>query len=211
LIKCRAVSRPFGVSFPNAFYLAASQDRPACRISELLALEIGKHINTDCTVLTIKQQRGLKGTIEPPKTKSGFREIDLCDSLAKMLTGYIGDRTSGFLFQTANGTMLSHQNLWEDGFQTAAKELNLDVRFHAFRRFRESVLQASECRELLIRFRMGHNDSDMGSRYGEQLTRDKAYRQEWANKVGLGFDMAAMNPSLLAIRAIRNIKVRNAA
>jgi integrase len=82
------------------------------RISELLALEIGKHISAECTVISIRQQRGKWGGIESaPKTEAGFRDIDLCPRLAKMLRNYIGDRKSGFLFETETGKMLGPANL----------------------------------------------------------------------------------------------------
>ena len=68
-----------------------------------------------------------------------------------MLRSYIGDRKSGFLFETETCKMLSPANLWRDGFATIVREMGrVGVRYHAFRRFREAVLQASECRELLI-------------------------------------------------------------
>ena len=55
------------------------------RISELLALEIGKHIFADCSIISIRQQRGKWGGIEStPKTDAGFRDIHLCPHLAKM-------------------------------------------------------------------------------------------------------------------------------
>ena len=65
------------------------------------------------------------------------------------------------------------------------------VRFHAFRRFRESVLQRSEARDLLIHFWMGHADREMSSRYGKQLIEDVPFRQQWAEKAGLGFTLPA--------------------
>jgi hypothetical protein len=61
------------------------------------------------------------------------------------------------------------------------------VRFHAFRPFRQAVLERSEVRQLLIDFWLGHDNSDMASRYAKQLTEDTEFRQEWAEKVGLGF------------------------
>ena len=68
------------------------------------------------------------------------------------------------------------------------------VRFHAFRRFREAVLQASECRELLIDYWMGHSNTEMGSRYAKQLLEGRKFRAEWAEKVGL----ASRIPNLLS-------------
>jgi integrase len=172
------------------------------RISELLSLDVRKHISADCKVITIKCQRGQKGTIEVPKTDAGYRTIDLCEPLANMLGKFIGDRKDGFLFQTGNGTMLSPENLWKHGFRTVVRGMGLDIRFHAFRRYRESVLQASEPRDMLLHFWMGHGDESLSTRYGEQLVRDRAFRQEQTNKVGLGFDIPIS--VLIGIRGIRN-------
>ena len=63
------------------------------------------------------------------------------------------------------------------------------VRFTAFRRFRESVLLRSECRQVLIDYWMGHENPDMSARYGRQLVEDVKYRKQWAEKVGLGFEL----------------------
>ena len=179
------------------------------RISELLALEIGKHISADCTIISIRQQRGKWGGIEStPKTEAGFRDIDLCPQLAKMLRSYIGDRKSGFLFETEGGKMLSPENLWRDGFATIVRDMGREgVRFHAFRRFREAVLLASECRELLIDYWMGHSNTEMGSRYAKQLVENRKFRAEWAEKVGLGFEIPKAiisEPGLIALRALQN-------
>jgi integrase len=173
------------------------------RISELLALEIGKHISADCTVISIVQQRGKKGTPEPPKTKAGVRRVYLAPPLASLLKSYIGNRKAGYLVETETGKMLSPGNLWRDGFRTVVKEMGLDIRFHSFRRFRESVLQASECRQLVIDFWMGHENADMSSRYSKQLLSNKVFLAKWAEKVGIGFEIPS-EPGLIAIRAIRN-------
>lgn len=179
------------------------------RISELLALEIGKHISADCSIISIRQQRGKWGGIEStPKTDAGFRDIDLCHHLAKMLRSYIGDRESGFLFETEGGKMLSKENLWRDGFATIVRKMGREgVRFHAFRRFREAVLLSSECRELLIDYWMGHSNTEMGSRYGKQLVKNRKFLAGWAEKVGLGFEIPMTDisePGLIALRALQN-------
>jgi integrase len=174
------------------------------RISELLALEIGKHISADCSVIKIVQQRGNRGTLEPPKTKAAFRSLYLPAPLAEMLKDYIDSRKAGFLFETANGRMVTAGDLWRDGFRTVVKEMGLEIRFHSFRRFRESVLQASECRQLVIDYWMGHENADMSSRHGKQLLSNKTFLAEWAEKVGLGFEIPPPETGLSAIRAIRN-------
>jgi hypothetical protein len=61
--------------------------------------------------------------------------------------------------------------------------------FHCFRRFRESVLQKSEARALLVDYWMGHENREMGTRYAKQLVEDVARRKQWAKKVGLGFKL----------------------
>ncbi len=179
------------------------------RISELLALRIEKHISDDRTTLYIRQQRRKKGgTKQKLKTEATYRDIDLCSSLAKMLSDYIGDRQEGFLFQTENGTMLSPENLFRDGFESVFKKMGRTrVRFHAFRRFREAVLLASEARQMLVDYWMGHENNEMSTRYGEQLLKNVAFRKQWAEKIGLGFELPkdiASEPGLIAIRAIRN-------
>jgi hypothetical protein len=69
------------------------------------------------------------------------------------------------------------------------------VRFHAFRRFRQAVLEKSEVRQLLIDFWLGHDNPDMSSRYAKQLTEDVEFRQEWVEKVGLGFELPELSES----------------
>ena len=81
----------------------------------------------------------------------------------------------------------------------------LNVRFHAFRRFRQAVLEKSEVRQLLIDYWLGHDNPDMSSRYGKQLTEDVEFRQEWAERV----DSASFYPTfrsrqtLIALRALQ--------
>jgi hypothetical protein len=77
--------------------------------------------------------------------------------------------------------MLSPETLFRDGFKTVLKEMGrTGVRFHAFRRFRESVLLASDARQILIDYWMGHENPDMSTRYGKQLVGGVKYRKLWA-------------------------------
>src|ERR1700680_3416017 len=154
------------------------------RISEALGLEVGKHLSKDCSIITVNQQRGKKGQTEAyPKTDAGVREVDVDPSLAKMLRDFLGDRKQGFLFESENGTMLNPQNIYRDSFSDILKEIGRsNVRFHAFRRFRESILLRSECRNILMNFWHGHADSEMSARYGKQLLEDVEFRQEWQRR-----------------------------
>jgi integrase len=177
------------------------------RISELLALRIEKHISDDRQTLYIRQQRKKDGSgvTDVLKTPAACRDTDLHSSLAKMLDDFIGERKSGFLIQTENGTMLSPENFFRDGLESVLKKMGrTGVRFHAFRRFREATLQKSEARQLLIDYWMGHENDEMSTRYGKQLLEDVKYRKEWAEKVGLGFDLPTSNPGLFGLRGLQN-------
>ena len=190
------------------------------RISELLALRIEKHISEDRSTMFIRQQRTKKGNIETfkLKTDAAYRDIDLHHELAKMLDEFIGDRKEGFLFQTRSGKMLSPESFYRDGLKSIFKRMGrTHVRFNAFRRFRESVLLRSECRQILIDYWMGHENSEMSSRYGKQLVEDVKYRKEWAEKVGLGFELpqvsqpeSNLNCATCATDSVEHVCVANA-
>jgi integrase len=155
-------------------------------------LRIEKHISDDRKTIFIRQQRSHRGNIVKfkLKTDAAYRDIDLYSALTKMLDDYIGDRKEGFLFQTRSGKMLSPESFYRDGLKTIFTRMGRTrVRFNTFRRFRESVLLRSECRQVLIDYWMGHENPDMSARYGRQLLDDVKYRKEWAEKVGLGFEL----------------------
>jgi hypothetical protein len=49
----------------------------------------------------------------------------------------------------------------------------------------------------------------MGSRYAKQLVENRKFRAEWAEKVGLGFEIpkaGISEPGLIALRALQNQK-----
>ena len=50
---------------------------------------------------------------------------------------------------------------------------------------------------------MGHENNDMSTRYGKQLLEDVEYRKEWAERVGLGFDLPTQD-GLIGICRIQN-------
>lgn len=95
-----------------------------------------------------------------------------------MLSDFTGDREEGFLFETRTGNMLSPESFYRNGLKTIFRRMgSTGVRFNAFRRFRESVLLKSECRQILIDYWMGHENPDMSTRYGKQVVEDIAYRK----------------------------------
>ncbi len=178
------------------------------RPSEAVALEIDKHINSDCSILYVRQQREKHANVIKPylKNEAGKRDVDIHPDAAAILRNYIGTRRNGFLYQTANGTTFDPNNIHRDSLRPILKEMGRDeagTRFYIFRRFREAVLQRSEARQLLIDYWMAHSNASMGDRYGKQLTEDVEYRQEHVKKVGLGFELP---PTLLGLRGLQTVE-----
>ena len=128
------------------------------------------------------------GQEQEPKTQAAVRDVDIPRELASLLAEFIGNRRDRFLFCTASGEPLSPRNILRDSLHpTLLKLKQPKAGFHCLRRFRESVLQKSEARALLVDYWMGHENREMGTRYAKQLVEDVAWRKQWARKVGLGF------------------------
>jgi integrase len=164
------------------------------RVSEAIAIEIDKHIEPDCSIVRVRQQREKRANRvkEHLKTESGCRDVDVHPDAALILRNFIGDRKCGFLFQSANGTMLDPRSIGRNNRDLILKQMGRDqagTQFNVFRRFREAVLQRSEARQILIDYWMGHSNRSMGDRYGKQLVEDVGYRQDQVKRAGLGFEL----------------------
>ena len=129
----------------------------------------------------------------PPKYAffRSVREIDLPTSLAAFLKANIGDRTSGFLFQSESGRPLTQRNVLRDGLGKIGRELKFErgKGFHAFRRFRTAHLRKNRVPWDLQKLWLGHANRDVTDRYAEQLKEDVEWRKEVAEKIGLGFSL----------------------
>jgi integrase len=113
------------------------------RVGEALGLEVGKHISNDCRTLHVRQSVWESET-QKPKTASAVRDVDLCPALATMLTSFIGDRTSGFLFQNEVGKPLAQSNALRRNLHPILSALGVPkAGFHSFRRFRATHLSKS--------------------------------------------------------------------
>jgi len=159
------------------------------RAGEALGLEVGKHISPDYRTLYI-QQKAKRGEIQPYlKTKSGERQVDLCCSLAKMLRDFVGKRTEGLLFRSSTGAQLLQSNTLRDSLHPVLEGLkHAKGGFNIFRRFRITHLQKTECPEVLRHFWFGHAPKHVSERY-TKLREEPDFRLEWAEKVGLGFEL----------------------
>jgi hypothetical protein len=159
------------------------------RAGEALGLEIGKHISEDCRTLYVRQ-KAKRGEIQPYlKTQNGEREVDLCTQLAAMLKEHVGERTSGLLFRTSTGGQLLQANTLQDSLHPILKKLeHVKGGFNIFRRFRITELKKSDCPDALQHFWSGHAPTHVSERY-TKLFQDRDYRLEWAEKIGMGFDL----------------------
>ncbi len=168
------------------------------RIGEALAIRLGplseeySTISEDCSTIYIRQAVW-RGKEQDPKTDAAVRDVDVPKELAALLSEFVGDRREGFLFCSTSGKPLSSRNVLRDNLHPALLALKQPrAGFHCFRRFRESVLQMSDARNLLIDYWMGHENRDMGTRYAKQLIENIEWRKEWAEKVGLGFKLPSL-------------------
>jgi len=117
------------------------------RVSEAVAVEIGKHIETDCSIVYVRQQREkskncVKAHLE---TESGCRDVDIHPDAAAVLRNFIGDRKDGFLFQTADGRMFDPRSIARANLEPIFEEMGrgeAGTMFNVFR-FREAVLRNS--------------------------------------------------------------------
>jgi hypothetical protein len=81
------------------------------------------------------------------------------EKLAVYVKDFVGNRRSGFLFESGLGKPLSQRNVLRDGLGKIRRDLNLEQDekgFHAFRRFRTAHLRKNRVSWDLEKFWLGH-------------------------------------------------------
>jgi len=157
------------------------------RIGEALAIKLDEYsedhttISSDCKTIHVRKSIW-NGKEQKPKTENAIRSVDVPATLATFLKWFVGDRSSGFLFQTDTGLPLGQSNILRDSLHNFGVE-----GFHCFRRFRTSHFRENRIPWDLEKFWIGHASKDITDKYAEQLKDDMEYRREWAERVGLGF------------------------
>ena len=150
----------------------------------------------DCRVLHVRRSIW-RGQEQEPKTANALRLVDVPEVFAKELRNFVGG-VSGYLFATAQGKPLQRRNVLR--VLHSVKR----VGFHAFRRFRLTWLRKNAVPKDLERFWMGHAAEDVGDLYSK-LKEDVAFRQQWAERIGLGFELVHIGPQTVV--AMKSEKV----
>ena len=163
------------------------------RIGEALGLKLVKHLSADFSTIRIRQSVW-RSHEQTPKTDNAVREVDVPACLASFLKASVGDRTSGFLFESESGRALLQRNVLRDGLGKIRRDMQLErgKAFHALRRFRTSHLRKNRVPWDLQKLWLGHANRDVSDRYAEQLREDVEWRKQEAERVGLGFELPSI-------------------
>jgi integrase len=117
-----------------------------------------------------------------PKSKAGYREVDVDAGTMAIVKEYLGDRKSGRVFESRNGTPLVNGNVNRFVLKPLCKKIGIPVgTTHAFRHGRVSVLQQGGVSGDLIKRWVGHSSLKTTSKYSH-FTRE--FRKEIAAKLG---------------------------
>jgi integrase len=151
------------------------------RIGEALGLKT-EDLEENCRALRIRRSVW-RCQEQLPKTANAVRVVDIPEQLAKVLADYIVGK-SGLLFATRDGKPLSQRNVIRSFYAAGAT-----CGFHAFRRFRAETLRRERVPEDLVRFWLGHASASVTDTYANGLCEGLAWRQAWAERAGLGFNL----------------------
>jgi integrase/recombinase XerD len=125
------------------------------RISEAIGLHV-EDVDLKAGKVIIRRS-DWKGQEVTPKSKRGYRVTNVDQVLIDMLAGQIGERTSGLLFRTRNGTPLGRRNV-NRKLYALLKRLGIPrAGAHAFRHGRISVLAARGVPQKLQEEWVGHS------------------------------------------------------
>jgi hypothetical protein len=143
---------------------------------------------------------GGNNKVNKPKTQNAYRVVDLHPDVASLLRQYIGNRSSGFIFQTSSGRPITQTNILRREFHPLLDNLEIPrCGWHAFRRFRNTFLRQQRCPDGLLKFWMGHSGGGDMSELYDRSRDDVEYRRDVAKAMGVGFEL----PKTVALRGIK--------
>jgi integrase len=116
-----------------------------------------------------------------PKTEAGVREVDVHPSLNKILCSIVHPE-SKLVFTEHNRPLV---------YSTVRRHLHglgIAEAPHAFRRFRATYLESQRVPRALIKYWMGHANSDITESY-IKMGQDLSFRRQECERAGLGFEL----------------------
>jgi integrase len=170
------------------------------RLGELSAVKIAgncdsedSHWNADSSMICVRKSVW-RGALQSPKTAAAIREVDLCQSVNKMLAEFTKNRAPGeFLFATKNGRPLDPKYI-----RAYILQPNAIPGAHALRRLRVSHLREMGCNEDILKGWIGHGQgSEVTNRYSK-LSENLELRRVWAERVGAGLDLSTLTKNKTA-------------
>jgi integrase len=143
------------------FHLAAYS---GLRSGELTGLHVG---DLDFVRGVIRVRRSVwKGQEVSTKTKRGYRDVWIDSSTVAMLRQYLGNRTSGRIFQSRAGTPLENRDICRRILKPLCKRLGIAPGgMHAFRHGRVSHLQTNGVPTDFTKNQVGHSSLRTTSGY----------------------------------------------
>jgi integrase len=142
-----------------------------------------------CALCAVIRRGAPSGQARRPS--NAIRLVDIPEALAQVLRRYTEGK-DGYLFTTRAGRPLDQRNSLK-ALHGAGKRGG----FHAFRRSRFAVLRRAGAPENLVKLWLGHSQKLMDL-YAAQLRLDMAYRREWCDRAGLGFELGELGYKSLA-------------
>jgi len=161
------------------------------RAGEALGLDI-KSIHPDFRTLDIVQKAKRGKLQDYMKTKNADtkhgRVVDLPAKLAAVLRDFVSSRHSGLVFCEEGGSQISQRDILKYSLHPILKKLELEQGgLNIFRRFRITAMETAEVPQALQHTWSGHARTHVSERY-KKLLRQRAWRLEWAERVGMGFE-----------------------
>jgi integrase len=179
------------------------------RVGELLALKINgdaKSTTWDSASSTIQVRQSIwNRKLQDPKTEAAIRQIDLSQSVNKMLLNFTAGKQAGeFVFAVKSGKPLDPSYVNKNILKPAGVP-----GMHSLRRYRASWADENGAPRSLLAAWMGHTSSGEGitSLYIKSAENQK-YRRTWCERVGTGLEIAA---ATLPQRAIHGREIAVAA
>jgi len=147
----------------------------------------GLHVeDLDLEAGTITVRRSVwNGEEVTPKTKSGYRVVNIDPALADLLREHLNGRRGGRVFQTRTGTPHAKGNVRRKLHETLRALGIPRGGLHAFRHGRVSVLQSRGVPGDLVKEWVGHSSLQTTSRYTHF---DDGYKRRVARSLSLGME-----------------------